>query len=61
VSLKVPKNTKNGQKFRLKGQGFPDRKSGISCDLYLVANVVLPDSDTFSDALRKQCEEELGA
>ncbi len=59
VNLKVPKDTKNGQKFRLKGQGFPDRKSGISGDLYLVANIVLPKSSALPDDLRKLCEEKL--
>jgi len=59
VSLKVPKDTKNGQKFRLRGQGFSDRRSGISGDLYLVANIVLPKSDTLPEDLRKLCEEKL--
>ncbi len=59
VTLKIPKNTKNGQKFRLKGQGFPDRKSGEKGDLYLVANVVLPDVDTLPESLKKECEENL--
>jgi len=59
VSLKVPKNTKNGQKFRLKEKGFPDRKSGTVGNMYLVVNVVLPDSDTLPEALRALCEEQL--
>ncbi len=59
VTLKIPKNTKNGQKFRLKGKGFPDRKSGVKGDLYLVANVVLPDVDSLPEDLRKACEEKL--
>jgi curved DNA-binding protein len=59
VSLKVPTDTKNGQKFRLKGQGFPDRKSGITGDVYLVANIVLPQSNSLSDDLRQLCEEQL--
>ncbi len=59
VSLKVPKDTKNGQKFRLKGKGYPDRKSSIIGDLYLVANIILPASDTLSNDLRKLCEEQL--
>jgi len=59
VTLKVPKNTKNGQKFRLKAKGFPDRKSGVKGDLYLVANVVLPDVDSLPEDLRKACEEKL--
>ena len=59
VTLKVPKNTKNGQKFRIKGSGFPDRKSGTKGDLYLVANVVLPDVDTLPEELREACEKNL--
>jgi len=59
VSLKVPKNTKNGQKFRLKGKGVPDRKTAMKGDLYLVANVVLPDVDTLNPDLKKMLEEKL--
>ena len=59
VSLKVPKNTKNGQKFRLKGKGFPDRKSGVTGNMYLVANVVLPDSDALPEELQTLCQEKL--
>jgi curved DNA-binding protein len=59
VSLKVPQNTKNGQKFRLKGKGVPDRKTALKGDLYLVANVILPDVDTLPDDLRELCEEKL--
>jgi len=59
VSLKVPKNTKNGQKFRLKGKGVPDRKTAMRGDLYLIANVVLPDVDTLDPEVRKVLEEKL--
>ena len=59
VSLKVPKNTKNGQKFRLKGKGVPDRKTAMKGDLYLVANVVLPDVDSLDDEVKKVLEEKL--
>ena len=59
VTLKVPKNTKNGQKFRLKGKGVPERKTGLAGDLYLVANIVLPDVDTLDAELKKLCEEKL--
>jgi len=59
VSLKVPKNTKNGQKFRLKGKGIPDRKTAMKGDLYLVANVVLPDVDSLDADLKKMLEEKL--
>jgi len=57
VTLKVPKNTKNGQKFRLKGKGFPKESGGYG-DLYLVANIVLPDVDSLSDDL-KECLQKL--
>lgn len=59
VSLKVPQNTKNGQKFRLKGKGVADRKTAMKGDLYLVANVVLPDVDTLDEDLKKVLEEKL--
>jgi curved DNA-binding protein len=59
VTLKVPKNTKNGQKFRLKGKGVPDRKTALRGDLYLVANIVLPDVDSLDSELRKMLEERL--
>ncbi len=59
VTLKVPKNTKNGQKFRLKEKGVPDRKTGARGDLYLVANVILPDVDSLDPELKKICEEKL--
>jgi curved DNA-binding protein len=59
VSLKVPQNTKNGQKFRLKGKGVADRKTAMKGDLYLVANVVLPDVDTLDVELKKVLEEKL--
>jgi len=59
VSLKVPQNTKNGQKFRLKGKGVPDRKTAMKGDLYLVANVVLPDVDSLDDEVKKVLEEKL--
>jgi len=59
VSLKVPQNTKNGQKFRLKGKGVPDRKTALRGDLYLVANVVLPDVDTLDEELKAMLEAKL--
>ncbi len=59
VSLKVPTNTKNGQKFRLKGKGVADRKTAMKGDLYLVANVVLPDVDSLDDEVKKVLQEKL--
>ena len=59
VSLKVPQNTKNGQKFRLKGKGVVDRKTALRGDLYLIANVILPDVDSLDPELKKICQEKL--
>lgn len=59
VSLKVPKNTKNGQKFRLKGKGATDRKTALKGDLYLIANVVLPDVDSLDSTVRSVLETQL--
>lgn len=51
ITLKVPKNTKNGQRFRVKEMGVMNRKSGVRGDLYLKANIVLPNVDTLDDDL----------
>lgn len=59
VTLKIPQNTKNGQKFRLKQMGVENRKSRIKGDLYLTANILLPDIDTLDRDLVKQMEEKL--
>jgi len=59
VSLKVPQNTKNGQKFRLKGKGVADRKTAMKGDLYLVANIVLPDVKTLNDEFKKVLQDNL--
>lgn len=45
VTLKVPENTKNGQRFRLKEMGVLNRQSNVRGDLYLKANIVLPAVD----------------
>lgn len=59
VTLKVPQNTKNGQKFRLKGKGVADRKSSLKGDLYLMSNIVLPDVESLDSELKKALEEKL--
>ncbi|MEZ5565433.1 MAG: DnaJ C-terminal domain-containing protein [Gammaproteobacteria bacterium] len=43
VQLKVPPNSANGQKLRLKGRGIPGKPPG---DLYGVVKIVLPPADT---------------
>jgi curved DNA-binding protein len=42
ITLKVPQNTKNGQRFRVKEMGVKNRKTSQRGDLYLKANIVLP-------------------
>ncbi len=59
VSLKIPTNTKNAQKFRLKGKGVPDKKTALKGDLYLVANVILPDIQEMDSELKQMCEDRL--
>lgn len=57
ITLKIPKNTKNAQRFRVKELGGYNRKRKTYGDLYLEANVVLPDCDSlpkeFQEALEK--------
>lgn len=48
VTLTIPQNTKNNQKFRIKGKGIKNRKSGIFGDLYVKVNVILPRIDELS-------------
>lgn len=48
VTLTIPQNTKNNQKFRIKGKGIKNRKSGIFGDLYVKSNVILPRIDELS-------------
>ncbi|NLY04232.1 MAG: DnaJ domain-containing protein [Campylobacter sp.] len=59
VTIKIGENTKNGQKIRLKGYGVQNRKSKIYGDLYLSANIILPDIDKLDDELIKLLKEKL--
>ncbi len=59
ITLKVPKNTKNGQKFRVKGLGVMNRKSKVKGDLYLVANIVVPKVEELDPELAKMMQEKL--
>ena len=59
ITLKVPKNTKCGQKFRVKGMGVVDRKTKQKGDLYLEANIVLPKVEELDSDLAKMMEEKL--
>jgi len=59
IKLKLPKNTKNGQSFRVKDMGAMDRKTKTRGNLYLKANVVLPNVDDLDKDLVKMMEEKL--
>jgi len=59
ITLKVPKNTKNGQKFRVRGAGVVDRKTSLKGNLYLTANIILPNIDDMDDELKQVLEEKL--
>ncbi|HEX5711358.1 MAG TPA: J domain-containing protein [Sulfuricurvum sp.] len=59
VTLKVPENTKNGQRFRLKEMGVMNRQSGIRGDLYLKANIVLPAVESIEADLVEQMKKSL--
>lgn len=59
VNLKIPANTKNAQKFRIKELGVKNRKSSQMGDLYLKANIILPHTDNLSDELKTILEKQL--
>lgn len=59
ITLKVPQNTKQNQRFRVKELGVLNRKTGIKGDLYLKANIVLPKVEDLDEDLIKILEEKL--
>ena len=59
VSLKVPENTKNGQRFRLKEMGVVNRQTGVRGDLYLKANIILPTLDKLDSELVDEMKRKL--
>ncbi len=59
IKLKIPKNTKNGQRFRVKGMGVMNRKTKVRGDLYLKANIVLPRIEDLDEDLVEMMKEKL--
>jgi curved DNA-binding protein len=59
ITLKVPQNTKNGQRFRVKEMGIMNRKTNERGNLYLKANIVLPAVDDLDEELVKVLQEKL--
>ena len=54
ITVKIPKNSKNGQKLRVKGYGVANKG-----DLYLKLNVILPKVEELDPELAKIMEEKL--
>ena len=59
ITLKIPQNTKQNQKFRVKELGVLNRKAGAKGDLYLKVNIVLPKVEDLDEDLVKILEEKL--
>lgn len=59
MTIKIPANMQNGQKMRIEGMGFKNRKTGHYGDLILQINVKMPDSSKFSEELRVLLQKEL--
>jgi len=59
IKLKVPANTKNGQRFRVKEMGAMNRKTKTRGNLYLKANIVLPKVEDLDEDLVEMMKEKL--
>ncbi|MCF6310434.1 MAG: DnaJ domain-containing protein [Sulfurimonas sp.] len=59
IKLKVPQNTKNGQRFRVKEMGAMNRKTKVRGNLYLEANIILPKVDDIDEELVEMMKEKL--
>lgn len=59
ITLKIPQNTKQNQKFRVKELGVYNRKTKKRGDLYLKANIFLPKIENLPEDLIKLLEEKL--
>lgn len=59
ITLTIPKNTKNAQKFRVKDLGAKDVKSGVKGNLMLKVKIINPNIDDLSENLKSLLEKEL--
>lgn len=59
IKLKVPQNTKNGQRFRVKEMGAMNRKTKVRGNLYLRATIILPNVDELDEDLVEVMKEKL--
>jgi curved DNA-binding protein len=59
IKLKIPANTKNGQRFRVKEMGAMNRKTKQRGDLYLKANIINPKVEDLDENLVELMKEKL--
>jgi curved DNA-binding protein len=59
ITLRIPQNTKNGQKFRVKEAGVPNRKTSMKGHLYLIVNIILPKVEELDEELIEILQEKL--
>ena len=59
IKLKIPANTKNGQSFRVKEMGAMNRKTKTRGNLYLKANIVLPNVEELDEDLVTMMQDKL--
>ncbi len=59
ITLKIPQNTKQNQKFRAKELGVLNRKLKQKGDLFLKANIVIPKIEDLSEEFVASLEEHL--
>ncbi len=59
IKLKIPQNTKNNQRFRVKEMGAMNRKTKERGNLYLEANIVLPKIEELDEKLVELMREKL--
>jgi molecular chaperone DnaJ len=57
VTMTLPAGTDSGKKFKLKGKGIPDRKSGAKGDQFAVIKIVVPKT---VNSKTKEALEEIG-
>jgi curved DNA-binding protein len=59
IKLKVPQNTKNNQRFRVREMGVVNRRTKQRGDLYLKANIILPKAEALDPDLARAMQEKL--
>ena len=56
MDLRIPANSNQGSRLRLKGKGIPGKEPG---DMFVVLKVTLPPSNADSRALYEQMQEKM--